>query len=787
MNAIDIKLWRALWKMRVQALAISMVIVSGVAIFIMSLSTYDSLYQTRENYYVNNQFADIFATLKRAPNSLEKRIEAIEGVDRVESRVVTYVNIDIEGYPDPASAHIISVPDKGPSKLNHLYLESGRLIDSSRDDEVLVSVNFAKAHRLQLGDKISAIINGHKKQLTLVGIVQSPEYIFQIAPGAVFPDYKSYGVMWMARTPLSSAYDMFGAFNDVVLTIQDGYDAQDIINKLDDLLSPYGGVGAIPRTDQLSNRFVEDELRQLANMATQFPVIFFAVAAFLLNVVISRLIALEREQIATLKAFGYNNFAIGLHYTKLVMVIVSIGAVIGILIGVKLGQALGSVYQDLYSFPFFNYLLDPLVLASSVIISYLVAFLGTIFAVSKAVKLAPSEGMRPEVPAIYRQTLIEKLGLQERFSQPTRMIFRQIERKPLKSFLTTIGISFACGIMMVSGFQGGSIGEMIHVQYNLSQREDATIYFAEPTNNNSLNSLRSIPGIEYAESFRMINANLKFEHRSYRMGINGVPEKSHISHILDTNLQRINIEKEGVVLTDYLADILKVKTGDILTIEVLEANRPTIEVPVVGIAKQYLGINAYMPRAYLNRVLKEGNVISGAYLKVDEIHEKSVYRQLKGMPQTAGVVTTKSSVAGFMDTIENTILLFSLISSFLAATIAFGVIYNSLQISLSERSRELASLRVLGFHKSEIAYILLGEQGLLTLFAIPIGFVFGYWMSSYIAMTSASDLYRLPLVLQTDVYALAATIVILSSIISAMMLWRKMTRLDMVAVLKAKE
>ena len=323
MKALDKKLWRELWAMRMQAVAIALVIVSGVSIFIMSLSTLDSLYETRENYYRNNHFAHVFSSLKRAPLSLLEVIEAMPAVDKVETRVVAYVNLDVAGFADPVSGHLLSLPDNSRGLLNQIYLRKGRLPEPGRDNEVLLSEEFAEAHGLQAGDTLNATINGRRKTLTVVGQALSPEYIYQIAPGAMFPDYQRYGVLWMARKPLASAYDMDGAFNDVTLTLGKGGHEQDSIDRLDELLKPYGGIGAYARKDQLSNRFLSEELKQQKTIATVFPVIFFGVAAFLLNVVISRLISLEREQIAGLKAFGYSNFAVGLHYTKLVLMIVS--------------------------------------------------------------------------------------------------------------------------------------------------------------------------------------------------------------------------------------------------------------------------------------------------------------------------------------------------------------------------------------------------------------------------------------------------------------------------------
>ncbi|MGB5309689.1 MAG: ABC transporter permease, partial [Arenicellales bacterium] len=387
MLALDIKLWRELWDMRMQALAIAMVIVSGVGIFIMSLSTLDSLYETRESYYRDHHFAHIFATLKRAPLSLVKRIEEIPGVDKVETRVVAYVNLDVEGFEDPVSGHILSLPDNSRGLLNQIYLREGRLIEPGHDNEIVLSEEFARAHKLQPGDKLSATINGRRKALTIVGLALSPEYIYQIAPGAMFPDHARYGVLWIARQPLATAYDMEGAFNNVTLTLSRGTNEQEVIDRLDDILKDYGGIGTIARKDQMSNRFLTEELKQQRTIATIFPVIFFGVAAFLLNVVISRLISLQREEVATLKAFGYSDIAIGLHYIKLVLLIVSLGVVIGIGVGIWMGKGMSNIYMVMYSLPYMIYVLKPQVIIAAALISMVVAVMGTLYAVYSAARL----------------------------------------------------------------------------------------------------------------------------------------------------------------------------------------------------------------------------------------------------------------------------------------------------------------------------------------------------------------------------------------------------------------
>lgn len=787
MKAIDRKLWRDLWGMKSQAVAIALVIVSGVATFIMSVSTLDSLRLTQATYYRDYRFADVFASLTRAPEGVAQRVRKIPGVDRVETRVVATANLDIPGFADPVRGQLISIPDeKGPG-LNRLYLRKGRTVDPERDDEVIVSEPFAEAHGFVPGDVFGAVINGRRKDLTIVGIALSPEHIYQISPGALFPDYKRYGVFWMARGPLASAYDMEGAFNDVALTLRAGANTDDVIVRLDALLARYGGLGAYGRKDQVSHRYLSEEFRQLGTLATLFPVIFLGVAAFLLNIVIGRLVGIQREQVAVLKAFGYGNAAIGFHYAKLVLLIVMAGVCGGVAAGIWLGKGLSGIYMEFYRFPYLTYVLRPHVFLTAALVSAAAALLGTLQSVRKAALLPPAQAMRPEPPEKYRETAIERLGLKRFLSHPGRMIARHIGRRPVKSLLSVVGIALAIAILMVGNFQEDALDFMVDVQFRIAQREDLAVTFIDPTSRRSLHELGSIEGVSYEEPFRSVHARLKFEHRSYRTSIQGIEAGSSLHRILDTGLRTVQIPPEGVVLTEHLGGILGIRPGDLLTVEVLEGNRPVRKVPVASLAKQYVGVSAIMELSALNRLLREGNAISGAYLSVDEQARPAVYAALKGMPRIAGTVIREDAIRSFYDTLGESLLIFTFINTVLAGTIAFGVVYNSARIALSERSRELASLRVLGYTRGEISYILLGEIFAFTLAAIPIGFVIGRFLCGYISANLQSDLYRVPLILERGTYAFAAAVVLASTCLSALSMRRKLFRLDLVAVLKARE
>ncbi len=312
LRALDRKALRDLWHLRSQALAISLILGSGVAMYVTMRSTMESLGLTRSTYYERYRFADVFASVKRAPRSLGPRIAAIPGVSRVEMRILAEVTLDIEGLAEPASGRLISIPERAVSHLNDLYLREGRYVEPGREDEVLVSEAFAEAHGFQPGDTVSAVINGRRRHLIMVGIALSPEFVYSVRPGDFFPDDKRFGIFWMGESPLADAYDMEGAFNDLSLSLMAGASADDVIERLDLLIAPYGGLGAYPRADQVSNWYLSEEFDQLRANATVVPAIFLGVAAFLLNVVLARLIGTQRDQIGALKAFGYFHWQIGL-------------------------------------------------------------------------------------------------------------------------------------------------------------------------------------------------------------------------------------------------------------------------------------------------------------------------------------------------------------------------------------------------------------------------------------------------------------------------------------------
>lgn len=788
MRALDRKLVRDLWRMQGQALAICLVIAAGVATFVMSLSTLDSLRTTLETYYERYRFADVFVHLKRAPNALAERLAEVPGVSQVQTRVVMDVTLDVAGLPEPALGRLVSVPDRPRPGLNVLYLRSGRYIEPGRANEALVSEAFALAHGLEPGDQVTAVINGRRQPLRLVGVALSPEHIYLFAPGELLPDPRRFGVLWMGYSELAAAFNMQGAFNDATVTLTPNASEAEVLSHLDRLTGVYGGLGAFGRNDQPSHQFVTNEMKELRGMALVIPVIFLAVAAFLLNVVVSRLVQTQREQIAALKAFGYRSREVGWHYVKLILLVVALGVGLGTLVGAWMGRGVTEMYTRFFRFPVFTYRLDVAIVLVAFATSAGAAILGTLRAVARAAALPPAEAMRPEPPAVYRPMLLERLGLQRLFSPPVRMILRQLERQPVKALLTSFGIALAVSVLILGNFALDAIEHVIETQFHVAQRQDVALTLVEPASARVLKELAHLPGVRHCEGFRALPARLGSANHSRRVGIQGLEPEGRLKRLIDLDRHVVTLPPGGIVLSAKLAEILQVRVGDSVVVEVLEGDRPARGVPVVGLIDDFSGLSSYMDIRAANALMREGNVVSGAFLAVDGDQIDGLYTALKNAPRAASVSIKAAALRSFRQTVAENLLRMRAFTVLFAAVIAVGVIYNSARLALSERSRDLATLRVIGFTRGEVAMILLGELTVLTLVAIPIGLVLGYALAAMVIRVAYdTELFRMPLVVSSFTYGFAAAVTLLSALGSGVLTYRLMGRLDLVAVLKSKE
>ena len=787
MLTIDRKLLRDLGQLKGQALAIGLVIAAGVAMFTMYFSTFESLDHTHKTYYDRYRFADVFASLKRAPLATVPRIEALPGVARVEPRVVVQVTLDVAGMTEPAVGLLLSIPEHRRAILNDLYLVKGRYIQAGRPKEVLVIEAFALAHGLEPGDRVAAIVNGRRRELEIVGVALSPEFVYTIAPGDLLPDDRRFGVLWMGRRALASAFDMEGGFNDVALALSPGASSEQVIADVNRLLLRYGGRGAIPRKLQVSAWFVANEMREMQTMGSILPVIFLAVAAFLLNVVLSRIISVQRTQIAALKAVGYTNGALALHYMKLGLVIALSGGLVGIAVGAWLGRGLTAIYSQWFHFPIFAYFLSPRIAVAALGVSLGAAVLGAFGAVRRAVRLPPAEAMRPEPPASFKRSWLERVGLARLLSEPARMILRNLGRRPVRTLLSATGIAFAIALLVFGFFFVDAIDLLMKMQFEEVMLHDVTTSFVEPTSSAARHELARMPGVLYIEPFRSVPVRLRHGTRSRQTAILGLPARPRLNRVVGQTAGVVQLPAAGLVLSSTLGKALGAEVGDRVTVEVLEGARPVRTVPVSLLVDEVMGTSAYMEIGALRRLMREGSVLTGAFLKVDSAQIDRLHARLKTTPRVAGVSLATAAYESFEDTIGETLGLMIGINLIFAAVIACGVVYNSARISLSERERDLASLRVLGFTRAEISFILLGELAVVTALAVPLGLMLGYGFCRGIIEALASELLRIPMVVDPVSYASAAVAVTTMSALSGLAVRRRLDRLDLVAVLKSRE
>lgn len=787
MKALHRKALRDLWHMRSQALAIALVIAAGIALLVMTQATLHSLRATRDQLYADYRFSDVWATVKRAPLSVARQAADIPGVNAVETRLIAAAKLELPGFDGLAEATVQSLPDQGMPQQNRLYLRAGRMLAPFDVNEVLISESFALAHKITPGERLRATIYGRTQWFTIVGVAVSPEYLYQVKPGALFPDYERYAIVWMNRRALEAALDMSGAFNQLTLALSPEANTGDVLAALDRLLERYGGRGAQDRMNQMSYRFLFEEFRQLESMVRIFPTIFLGVAAFLLNVVFTRLIGMQRDQIAILKAFGYRTVDVAAHYALIVLLISLLGGVLGVAAGVWMGNGLAAMYQQNYRFPYLRFSLDAPVVLAGMAVCVLAALAGAGRAVWRAAGESVADAMRPPAPEHFRRTLAERLGLARWLSPPTRIILRQIERRPVKALMSVLGLAFAGAILLTARFQDGSINHMIEVQYRLSQQHDIAATFIEAVPRRAAHELRALDGVQMAEGYRSVAVRLRHENHHYQTSIEGLPPDSQLRRPVDENLRRVRLPDDGLVLNDYLANRLGVRVGDTLWVEVLEGRQTRLQLPVVQLVRDDMGTQSYMNLNALNRALGDGDVISGARLTVADGQEAAVMRQLDRRPGVAGAELRLSSVKALYRLIDEMMGVFTLAMLLMAGIINFGVVYNSARIALSERGRELASLRVLGFTQGEVSYILLGELALLVLVSIPVGLAIGYALAWITAVNMATDIYRIPLAIPTSAYAYTALVTLASAAVSALAVYWRIRRLDLIGVLKTRE
>lgn len=786
MSPLNRMLARDLWHARGQVAVAAVVVACGIAAFVTMRGTYASLVAARADYYAQARFADLFSSLVRAPLAVADQVAALPGVHAVEARIAVDATLAVPGLDEPATARVLSLPDSGDPALNAVIVTRGRLPSRSRDDELLVSRTFARANKLDPGATLDLLLGGRWHRFTIVGLALSPEFIYEIGRGALFPDNRRFGVMWLPRRVLAGAADMDGAFNDLALSLDAGTGERATLAALDTLLARYGSLGAYARDEQVSWRFLEDELAEIGVSATWIPGIFLGVSAFLLYVVLARLVTQQRGQIGLLKAFGYTDGRVGLHYLVFALATVALGLALALGAGAVLGRAMVRLYADYFHFPALVFRLPAEIVLQAAVLAALAATVGAAGAFHRAAALPPAEAMRPETPASFRRGSLDRAGLTRHLGSGSRMMLRNLARRPWRAAATVLTIAVAVSTVILGRFMFDSIESLMRQQFSQVQREDALVQLRAPRGPAALHAIARLPGVLRAEPLRVLPVRLHAGSRDKRTQLVGLPADGELRRLPARDGRPLSLPDEGVLLTRRLARVLDVARGDRVEFEMLDGARRRFVLPVAGISDEPLGVAAWMDLAALGRVLREDAVLDGALLRIDPMRQGDTWIALRSLPGVSGTTVRVAVIGGIRDALDRSFSVMTSVFTAFACVLVVGVVYNGARVALSERGAELASLRVLGFSRREVAVLLLGEQALLTALALPLGGLLGHALAALLVPVFDRELFRLPLVLRASSYAWAVAIVVVAAGLSSALVGRNIARLDLVAVLKSR-
>lgn len=787
MRALDKKLLRDVWRLRLHAAGVALVLACGLSIFVMAVGMRGSMERTRQDYYLERRMADLAVSLVRAPDRVAAALAEAPGVQAVETRVAGLALVDLPGVIEPPSARLVSLPAAGRPRVNDLVMARGRWPDPRRAEEILLSQAFADAHRLGPGDTIDVTLYGRRKTLRIVGVANSPEFVFVSAPGELFRQADRFGVIWMGREGLARAYDLDGAFNDAVFLLGRNANPAETADAIDRILEPYGATGSYGRDRMISDRFLSEELRQLSTMATFLPAFFLIIAAFLVNIALGRVIATERSNIGLLKAFGYTDAAVAWHYAKSALIFAAIGALLGSMGGVGFGRAIAELYRDYYHFPRLDFVASPATFAGAWLAAFTAAVAGCLFSVLRAARLAPAAALTPPPPTSFSATSRLWSDFAARLDAKSRIIFRRIMRFPRRAATTALGVALAIALLVMARTFPAEMDYLLDVNFGVANRQDITLTFSETRDVGVLHHLERLPGVLYAEPFRIDDVTLHHNGRAVHEAVYGVVQDAQLSRIIGARQQAVSLPPAGVSLARALAEKLGAQPGDEILLEQMRGRRIAIPVRVSAIVDPMIGASAYMELDALSRLLREPGRVSGAHLLADPIDHENFNRAIKEIPAIAGASFVQQAEASMRREFDEGVGMMNFIYAAFAAVMAGGVAFSAARITLAEQERDLATLRVLGFTRLEASYVLVGELMTLALLAVPGGIAIGTWLAVWLMRLFETDMYAFPFVFNPPGYAFAVAFTLLCVLSASSIVRTGVDRLDMIGVLKARD
>lgn len=766
MNVLSRRLWRAFRKSRLQFLAVALVVMIGVSIFISMNTAYYNLNHSRDVFYRENDFADYYFHVVRAPYQVIKRLQALPGVHMVTGRVQMDIPIMRENGAR-GTARLTGYHLPLDREVNRIQLLSGRMFDKDPSGgriEVLTDPQFAAANNLNTGDNLIVAAQGREVTLTITGTGGGPEFIYPMKDAAsLMPEPENFGIIMAPLNQVQQVLGFSGQVNQVLIRVTPGYDEEKVAEDVERILEPYGNLASYPRKDQLSHAMLDTELEGLRKSASSLPAIFLVLAAIIQYVMLGRMIKTQRQQIGILKALGFDRIRIVMHYAAYSMMITVIGAILGVILGIMLSSVFSKTYAMFFNLPqeIGGYNIN--VIVSGLVFSLVAGAAAGLGASRGILSLNPAQSMRSEPPRVSGRIWLERwTWLWRKLDNYWRMSVRTVWRNGWRSFFTMVGVMFAAGMLIIAFFADDSMDYMLTQHFAFEKSYDYMIRFTEPIKDYEILSVSRLDGVLKAEPLLEVPVRVSFAGREEDDLLLGMRPDATLKTVFNEDGHRLVIPQDGVVMNDITAKKLGVTVGDRVMIETRMRSGASREasLKVLGINHQMIGAGSYVSLNQANQVLGENRVVTAVMLKVDPGKAASIEKELNRMTGVSSFQSRQRELAGFEKQMGYMIYFVVIMVSF-AAILGFAIVYNSSVIGFSERQRELALLKVMGFSDREVGGLLLRETLLQSIPGVLLGLPLGRMMSQWYVAAISTDTFSFPVVVYPRTYIISGIIGVL--------------------------
>jgi len=604
-----------------QYVAILVIIILGILIFIAMSMAAINLSTTLDTYYEETNFADFFVEADSVPETVIESIENIDGVQSVEGRINATVPFISEKINERVNVELISTNPE--EKINKIFIVDGSYINSKYKEAMVLS-QFAAARGILPGDEITIQVNGVPVKLIVSALVANPEFIYLLEnPDALMTDASKYGAVYVSEELAQSLLGMNGNYNELIVDydeslIPDSDNEAIIENVLDDIenkVDNYGIQRIYHNKDQLSNVMISQEIKQLKNMSSSLPMIFLLVAGIILTMMLNRMIKKDRGIIGLFKAIGYSNFDIIMHYVKYALFAGLIGGAIGGIGGLASAGGMTQMYLQYFNIPMlkadFNviYVFVAMILASS--ICTVAGLIGT----KGILHIFPAEAMKAENPKKGKRILLEKIPqLWKRFSFSWKLVWKNIFRSKKRTALVISGVIFTYGMILFTLSMPAVMDDVMNKYFTDYLKMDYSVSFKRPIDKSAVYDFKPMGDIDLIEGKTEIPIEISNGNLKKTINLLALEKDTPFYGFIDKNDIPVKIPENGLILTENLANILKVKVGDTVRLKPYSGGDDVYD-HVAYIVPQSLGIGVYTNIETLDTSFMDKNLITGVNIK----------------------------------------------------------------------------------------------------------------------------------------------------------------------------